>query len=113
MEANSSPPALAMTIPRMFAAFFGIVFMISILKKFLRENLQNLIIKGLACLSILVRVLAIVMLKYYTRNPTEQCFVSQSAGSALTYMDIVSCLAIGLLAWQYLRELKMQKMKMI
>lgn len=104
LSGNSSPPSLAMTIPRMLASLTSYIFVLFLLKKFLKDNYQMLAVKGLACLSILIRVLAFVMVKYFVRNPTEQCYVSMSASGALSYMDVMSCVAILMLMWQYIRE---------
>lgn len=113
LSGNSSSPSLAMTIPRMLAALASSFFVVCLIKKLLRDNYQMVTVKALACFSIILRILCFVMVKYYVRNPTEQCYVSSAASSSLSYMDVISCIAIILLAWQYIREDKISKMRMI
>lgn len=114
LSENSSSPSLAMTIPRMFAALTTALLVALIIKKLpIKTDTQNLAVKVLACVAMLLRIMTVIFLQYHSRNPTEECFVSSQASSTLTYMDIVSFAAIAVLTWQYLREDKLQKMMLI
>lgn len=103
-----------MTVPRMFAAFTTVLLVVLLIKKLpIKSDTQILLVKVLACVAMLLRIVTVIMLQYHSRNPTEECFVSSQASSALTYMDIVSFAGIAALTWQHLREDKIQKMVFI
>ena len=71
LSGNSSSPSIAMTVPRVFAASFAALFALCLIKKIAKERYHNLVIKAFIGLSLLMRILAMVLLKYYVRNPTE------------------------------------------
>ena len=92
-----------MTVPRMFAAFIAFMFVFFLIKKFPKQGFEILAVKVFACLALLTRIITVIMLYYYSRNPTKECFVSEQAANALTYMDIAAFGSIAAFMWQYLR----------
>lgn len=100
---NSSTPSVIMTISRIIAALSSIILTIFVTFKIIKSGLENIIIKGVAILAICFRILTDLILRYYSKNPTQECFVSYKVTDILTYLDLISLVTILINTYEVLK----------
>lgn len=88
---NSSAPSFIMTVSRIIASLLslGLIIFVSF-----KSTKSGLLFKSLACLAILFRIITDLLLRYFSNNPTQQCFVSYKVTDILTYLDLISLATI-------------------
>lgn len=90
IQANSSTISIVITVPRMIASFFSMIFMLLIMRRQRCVNNWKQAVKVIATVCIVFRLLSIIGLKYIEGNPSPDCYINTQTFNSLVLMDILS-----------------------
>jgi hypothetical protein len=76
-------------------------------------NRWEKVVTTLAVLSIVFYTTSLIIMRVAMGQPSRECFVSYDVGLTFMSMDLLSSLCVAFLAYQYFREVTIEKNKLL